>query len=481
MSIGVRSVLCVAAVIAAPKMVPAAEVHVAPGTDIQVLINDRPEGTVYRLKPGVHRLQSIVPRSGDTFIGEDGTILNGARVISRWTREGTRWVSDEQTQSGSLVGRCNADSPRCNRPEDLYIDDVPLRHVASRTEVDGPGKWHFDYGSNKIYLHDDPRGRTVEIGLAPSAFSGSASNVTIRNLRIEKYANPAQRAAIEGGSGNRWAIENNVVTLNHGIGLRIGNNGVARGNKIVRNGQLGVSATGAAGLIEKNEIAFNNYAGFSPDWGAGAIRFEGTSGLTLRCNWVHDNMGHGLWAATKNKGVVFEKNRVVDNAETGIVFELGRNAEIRGNLVKGNGKARAEWPEGAQIRIADSIDVRVLDNTVQVDPNGGNGIAVTAWKRNHAHTARNITVKANTVTHAGTGGKNGAATDYLQSVFFDTERNIAFDGNTYHVGDRLRPHFEWRNGARTWSAFRSYGQERNGRIDTNVQVVAVPDGTPSCS
>ena len=47
-----------------------------PGDNIQARVTTMPAGTAFRLHAGVHRLQSITPRDGDTFTGEAGAILS---------------------------------------------------------------------------------------------------------------------------------------------------------------------------------------------------------------------------------------------------------------------------------------------------------------------------------------------------------------------------------------------------------------------
>src|SRR5512134_2407133 len=71
----------------APSAPPAVEI--APGQNIQSVINSHPAGTRFLLKAGIHRHQTITPRTGDTFVGETSggsrlTILSGARVLTGW-------------------------------------------------------------------------------------------------------------------------------------------------------------------------------------------------------------------------------------------------------------------------------------------------------------------------------------------------------------------------------------------------------------
>jgi hypothetical protein len=61
---------------------------IVPGEDIQARVNAAPPGTTFLLKSGLHRMQSIVPRNGDTFTGELGTVLSGAWQLATPTRSG---------------------------------------------------------------------------------------------------------------------------------------------------------------------------------------------------------------------------------------------------------------------------------------------------------------------------------------------------------------------------------------------------------
>ena len=131
-------------------------VDISPGEDIQSRVSATPAGSAFRLRAGVHRLQSITPRNGDTFTGESGTVLSGARLLTL-TRSGRLWVAGDQTQQGTQQGVCRATVPQCLHPEDVFIDDRMLLHVGTLAEVT-PGTWYFDYAAGQIYIGDDPTG-----------------------------------------------------------------------------------------------------------------------------------------------------------------------------------------------------------------------------------------------------------------------------------------------------------------------------------
>ena len=52
-------------------------IAIAPGQSIQSAVNANPAGTTFIIKAGVHRRQSIKPKSGNKFIGESGAVLDG--------------------------------------------------------------------------------------------------------------------------------------------------------------------------------------------------------------------------------------------------------------------------------------------------------------------------------------------------------------------------------------------------------------------
>src|SRR5947208_739647 len=60
-------------------------VTILPGARIQDSVNKYASGTSFLLKAGVHRLQSITPKSSMSFSGEPGTVLSGAVLLTTFT------------------------------------------------------------------------------------------------------------------------------------------------------------------------------------------------------------------------------------------------------------------------------------------------------------------------------------------------------------------------------------------------------------
>ena len=238
-----NTVLLSALVVVSCALAQAASVDIHPGNDIPTIVAENPAGTTFIIYPGTYRLQShIVPKNGDSFIGQTAcappktscpAILSGSRVIGPLAKfNGTNYEVTGQTQEGEVNTTTKVCLPgylACNRPEDLFFDGVPYRHLyASSLPAIGTGQWWFDYASHIIYFHDNPSGHTVETSVLDTAFDSTANNVTIQYLTVEGFASPLERAGIEPSSSNvipsssaNWVIKNCDAHNNHSEGVRI--------------------------------------------------------------------------------------------------------------------------------------------------------------------------------------------------------------------------------------------------------------------
>ena len=449
-------------------------VQIQPGDNIQALVEANPEGTTFSFSQATYRLVHIVPKNGDIFVG-NGASLNGSWLLTDFYRYGRLWAIGGQTQHGRVVGSCQSDRPKCAYPEDLFFDDLPLPQAASIEETQ-PGQWFFDYPGQTVYLGSDPAGHKVEIGTRAYAFSGSASNVTIQQFVIEKYAVPAQSGAINPHTdAQNWSIVHNEIRWNHAWGLRLTGGMQVTGNYIHDNGQLGVGGGGDNILLDTNDISANNYAGFDPGWEAGGTKFVATNNLVVRGNAVYANFGTGLWTDTDNRQTRYESNRVFDNMGPGIQHEISFDAVIVQNDVRNNGKGGSPWLWGAQILIQNSSHAEVANNYVEVGSGVGNGIALIQQDRGSYVTTNNY-VHDNTVVYRGTNGQSGAVADFNPAGIFGG--NNHFDFNIYHSPDAGGTHWAWADSLRTWEDFKRLGQEPNGNADAKLPQARSAPGRP---
>ena len=447
------------------------EVVLRPQHDLQQQLESHPPGTRFRLTAGTYRLAApLTPKANQTLVGDAQVVLSGARLLTGFVRDGGVWFVDDQTQAGTVIGEgsvCLPVAPRCARPEDLFFDDVMLRHAADRSDLQ-PGSWYFDYPRRRIYIADDPAGHRVETSVTGVAFRGYAERVTLRGFVVEKFATPTNEAAVN-GVGRGWTIEGLEVRLNHFAGIRTVDAAQARGNNVHHNGALGFIGAGDNVIVEENEIAHNNTAGYDPYWGAGGAKWVLTTRLLVRGNYSHDNHGPGLWTDIDNIDVVFESNRVEDNDLSGIFHEIGYRAVIRYNVVSRNGRVKPYpgWVDGAGILVNSSSDVEVHNNTVTDNWQG-----ITALEGDRGSGKRGPWVLArlyvhdNVINQSGPPQPGSGRTGILQvqnkTTAFTTAGN-RFDQNTYYVGGIGRP-FVWMNRDVTEDEWRRFGQDVNGTV-----------------
>ncbi len=452
-------------------------IDINPGEDIQGKVNVATSGTVFKLKAGTHRLSAPVTlKDGMTIVGESGTIVSGARVLTGWVADGSDWKVIGQTQqiAPHPGAQCLDGYPRCRYPEDLFMDNTFLRHVDSRAAL-GPGKWFFDYQNDTIYMRDNPAGHIMETSVAPGAFTGNSSGVVIRSLVIEKFACNAQMAAIAGGNGSGWTVSDNDVRFNHGAAIDVGANAKVLNNKFHHNGQQGIHIGGAVKkgiLLEGNEIAYNNQAGFNPGWEGGGSKFTLTDGLIVRNNWAHHNLGPGLWTDEDNINTTYEYNTAEDNfvpagvtvSAAGIFHEISYSGVIRYNTVRRNGIGFDAWGWGAGIVVAASggTGLEIYGNTVE---DNKDGIMLIQQNRGSglygAHIVQNVDVHHNTVRMSE--GWTGAVQDINDTAIF-TSRNNRFHDNIYYLGALTR-YFAWMNRDVTDSEWKGYGQDTSGTFN----------------
>lgn len=429
----------------APRSVPTTSglvVTVPAGASIQAAVEANPDGTTFQLEPGTYRTQQVTPRPGDVFQGAGtDTVLNGAVIVDGWQRTDATWSATGFTAAGEAHGVCRPEAPRCDRPDELFLDGVRLGHVAALDEVTS-GAWWFDYDSETIHTGDDPEGHLLELATIPFAFGGDADGVVIRDLTVTHYATPAQRGAVN-VEGNDLLIERVTAEENHALGIFFSGDGViVRDSTARRNGQLGLGASGATdAVVERVELAENNQAGFNDEWEGGGAKFTLTDKVRITGSFVHNNDGAGIWFDESAQDSLIEGNRSIDNSGAGIFYEISKEGTITGNTVTGNGFGEASrgWLWGAGIQIAGSWDVTVLDNLVS-----GNFNAVTVIQQDRGsgpfgdRQVADIVVRGNTVDPGD--GLIGMATDVTDSNVFD--RSVTFNDNGYEVSATARS-FVW--------------------------------------
>jgi hypothetical protein len=447
-----------------------AGVTITAADDLQRVIDAHPPGTTFCLAAGTHRLDTpLVPKRADVLVGHQGAALNGSKVLTGWRTDGRVWSTTGFLPSiPSNSGECSTSVPTCSYTEDVFFNKQRLRRVSSPSTVTA-STFYADYGTNTITIGDDPRAQLVEQAVAPSLIRATVDDVTVANLVIEQAANRAQVGAIENrqitpyAAGSGWRILDNEVRLNHGVGIGFAGTSTVTGNFVHHQGQLGLGSWGTGSMISNNEISFNNTAGYSTDWEAGGSKSWMTEHQTLAHNYIHDNMGPGLWSDGGNIDSTYEYNKITDNWCAGIQHEISYDAAIRYNEISGNGRRHKGWAWDAGIQIQSSGGTNLIDIAYNVVTGNANGITVldSGGRANDQpaphgpHIVQNVWVHDNTITMLA-GQATGAVEDTGdQSIF--TANNNRFDANTYRLDSLTTPHFYWADAAVSWFRWRGSG------------------------
>jgi parallel beta-helix repeat protein len=491
--IAIAALIAIAAITRTESDASAKTLALSPQDNIQDAVEANAPGTTFVLRPGVYREASITSlKDGDSFIGRPGAILNGAKPLTGWTRVSIRGDDYWTTAGGKpLISRrcaargscCLADYPGCVYVQNLYVDNVDYRHVIALAAVE-QGAWYYDFDGtdggrrNNIYmaLSDNPNSRKVEFSDTYYAFAGAASNITIKNLVIEKYSAPIQSAAVQ-PEGPNWLIQNNEIRLNHGFGIKAkpgGDNVRVVGNKVHHNGEMGIgSGRVTGGLWDSNHVAYNNIDGVNVGFEAGGSKFAGNN-LTISNNIVHDNYGPGLWSDSGATYNTYDHNTSYNNFGGGIRYEISRYGVIENNTVYGNSK-------NAQIVYTGSDHGRITGNTVINNGSGGIFVQNIVGNRGRdvVYKVVDTQVTGNTIIISERNKIAAGMLDYAhpaQPQIFSDPTNF-FDHNIYKVPSRFASASSLREllwswgenpgrGPRsvTWSDWQTSGQDRKGTL-----------------
>lgn len=240
----------------------------------------------------------------------------------------------------------------------VRVDSSVSGDISAKTKANSPGTvFWLSPGTHRFHKEEfaqvEPKTGNTYIG-APGAivdgagvnryaFTGKASNVTLRNLTIRGFSAPVNEGVVNHDSGEGWVIEDSTLIDNHGAAMMAGPGQVVRGNCLKDNGQYGINA--CCGDITNLQLLNNEFVGNNADdveakvqncGCTGGMKLWAVNGADIRDNWIHGNHGPGIWADTNNNDVLIERNVIEDNDGTAIFYETSYNAIIRDNLIRRN-------------------------------------------------------------------------------------------------------------------------------------------------
>jgi parallel beta-helix repeat protein len=283
---------------------PIGSISIAPGDSIQATVDSHPGNTTFCLRAGTHFLRSsITPKTGNTFVGESGAILDG-----------TGWTTSDPayTQAAFRAHNENIDGVTIRN---LVIRNMPQRGIHAYYSLSD----HWTIEDNEIafsgnvglvippyslirnnYIHHNTFGgyggsRADHSTLESNEIAyngdeqkiGESTNVTFRNNFIHHNVG----AGIWYDSNNTSTlVEGNRVEDNGGIGIfyEISSDAIIRDNTIRRNGEAGVMLSVSNNVQIYDNTLENNFRGITFFLNCASV--GGPTNFDLADNAAHDNV-----------------------------------------------------------------------------------------------------------------------------------------------------------------------------------------------
>jgi len=312
---------------------PAAAINVWPGTNLQSAVNAYPSGTSFCLKAGLHAIRyRTVPKSGNTFTGEYGAILDG----STWPRASTGY--EEAAFQAFLTSQ--------------PINDVTFRNLECRNMprscffayYEHATRWTFDH----VLAHHN--GRWVANIPSDSVLSNS---VVHNNLGVS--------SKIPGDTGGAFAVfrATNVQVIN---------------NEFYGNGSEG-KVTHAFNVVIRGNYFHNETHN--------AVWFDGDSpGSVVEDNLIDDATIFGVFLEVAQR-IIVRHNTIRRAGWNAISLHTSRETEIYENTIEDAGSIgislRMECNRGGVNgggELANKWDLTnnvIRDNTLRVLSGGSAG------------------------------------------------------------------------------------------------------------
>jgi parallel beta-helix repeat protein len=316
----------------------AAQVVVYPGQSIQAAVNGHPTGTTFLLKAGTHKNQRVVPKSGDVFLGEAGTVLDGGGTVPFAFEVGSSYPSNVTVKGlviqhyapGTRRGAVNA-GDNARRTTGWVVSNCEIRD-----NVGAGLKFGDQMQVLNNYIHHND-----QIGAV-----GGGDGILFEGNEVA-YNNPAwhyqfgfELGGIKFAYTDRLVARGNYVHDNNGPGMWTDFNNInslIEGNRVVNNAGTGIFHEISYAAVIRNNVATGNGFKKTGLYGGG-IMVSASPDVEVYGNTVTGNaMGIGAEQADRSsfpafygphlvKNLYVHDNTVRTAGQTGIHQIIGTNS-----------------------------------------------------------------------------------------------------------------------------------------------------------
>ncbi len=339
-------------------------------------------GTVV-LRGGTYHEDVEVPSGKKvTLMGYPGeeAWFDGSSAITQWTATGGDWSTpwnhsfDHTDTTGAMVD--TSANALAAYPEQVFVDDVPLSQVGSRSAVSS-GTFYIDSSAKLLYVGADPAGHEVRAStLTEAYYINNGDGSKILGVGFRKYATPVARMGMVKAYADSVLVENSVFADSALAGLSIHGAGITiRSCSFIRNGQLGLQADKSNNLtINGVRAKANNTQEFNQSQAAGGIKITHTRTISVTNSIMDGNHGTGLWIDQSSKWATVVGNRFSENAHHGMSFEISEGLVFAGNEADGNETSGLNVLESDEAKVYNNL---FQDNTRDINVLDGSRLATT--------------------------------------------------------------------------------------------------------
>jgi hypothetical protein len=375
---------------------------IAPGASIQNAIDSNPSGTKFCMPAGTWQGQTFTPKNDDQFLGDSagGTLLDGTGTDGMLT---DGW-------DNSVTG--------------VVFDSLTVNGY----EADHLGNPDCEPGGGQAQIQ----------------------------------------------TGNGWIIRNSTFQNSGCTGVFVLGGITFTNNRATNNQKLGVfcyvNLPGAVGnmLFQGNEFDANNQGHYTQDDTPAGIKCyadqnNNAQTVTIENNYVHDNVAAGVWLDTNINGAIVQGNTIVNNAVTGLQYEVSSGpCDISHNVIYGNGVGPF-YPNnpvnygGTGIYISTSGGCNIHDNNVSSPAGSWGPIYMQCDSRADApsNACTNVAFYNNTVTF-GSNSVNNLLYGFNNNSGVIPTGSYSDNNQFYDTVDTSQQHWLWNTAPYVANTFTEY-------------------------
>jgi hypothetical protein len=374
---------------------------------IQSLVDGNPGATTFCFQTGTHFMNgSITPKTGNTFIGEFGAILDG-----------TGWTTTDDSQAAFRV----YDDPNDPNDPTSPIDNVTIKNLVIRKMPQyGIHGSHTRSANNWTIANNEVASN--KFGVMFTSNSHILNNYIHHNVGDPTSPTPGLRGgAYVGQYAHNTILDNNEIAYN-GPEQKVG---------------LSLNVTFSHNFVHHNLrdgiwFDLNNNDRTAP------------LAATIQNNRIEDNRGNGV-VFEISIGADIANNTFLRNGEDAVLITVSQNANIHNNVLDGNfGGIEYFLNCGSFSEGFDLQNNAAYDNTVTVTQAVSDSFGY-----------------ANGFSHLS------QCTSTQLAPYVNGQKNLTFNRNTYHVPSlSYTRYFLW-DGWKDWTAWTTTlgpGHDQDGSI-----------------